>query len=307
MYRGYLENLNDLLEEQKISPSTQSFNFWYRYWKNALYDIIVHIFKWNTNGEIPNTEIEKILMRSGTIGITDKAPKNQGKLVAYFGNECGAPTLYFDMWKKYQVLSPKWSRVLTINKDIAVGWNTSTKMSAEALIHTVAVELAHTDVSIINYLINSREKSVPIAGSKAQLKELEKYRENLSNGAVTPIYSPAMKLSDFKTIPSSGTANLAELFEFKRNTIELFLQNVGIKTSHEKKGNMIEEEVSANDRLLIFNTEDMFERRKDLRDAVNNLFGRNWTVEKDEALNYDLDVKGVGLNGYQSQQTVESK
>ena len=307
MYRGYLENLYDMTKGKKISASSQSFSFWYRYWKNILFGMVIHIFKWDTQGEVPNTEIEKIMMSNGTIGATNKAPKMNGKVAVYYGNETGAPTSYFDMRKQYQVESPGWSKVLTINKDIVVGWNNSLKMSMEALIHTAAVELAHTDVSILNYMINSREKSVPIAGNKQQLAELQKYRENLSNGSVTPIYSKGMAMVDFVTAPSSSNSDLSELFEFKKNTIEMFLQNIGVKTNHEKKANLIEDEVSANDSLLVFNTEDMMARREEFRDNVNKLFGRNWKFEKSKSLNYDLDVKGVGLNEDKLKQSMETE
>lgn len=296
MYKGYLENLYDTTKGKKISASSQSFSFWYKYWKNALFNMAIHIFEFDTQGEVPNTEIEKILMSNGTIGATDKMPRSKGKIVVFYGNETGEPTYYFDMWKDYQVVSPKWSKVLKINRDVVVGWNNSTKMSIEGLIHTTAVELAHTDVSILNYMINSREKSVPIAGNRQQLEELKKYRENLSNGAVTPIYSKGMAMVDFVTAPSSSTSDLSELFEFKRNTLEMFLQNIGVKTNHEKKANLIEDEVSANDSLLVFNTEDMLARRQEFVDNVNKLFGRKWTVKKSKSLNYNLDAKGVGLN-----------
>ena len=48
-------------------------------------------------------------------------------------------------------------------------------------------------------------------------------------------------------------------------------------------------------------------RREEFRDNVNKLFGRNWKFEKSKSLNYDLDVKGVGLNGYKHKQSMETE
>lgn len=287
MYQGYLELYGQANSNQKrLASGSQSFSFWYRYWKNNLFEQTVHIFVWDTNNEIPNTEIEKITMWNGTSGVTDKYKNSKGHMGVFNGVNCGKPTIYFDLWQDYQIISPLDSRILKINKDVVMIMNNSCKTSVEPLIHTFAVLLAHTDVSIINKLINAREKAVPIAGSKSQLRALENYRSDLANGKVTPIYDPALSFVDFKTIPSSNDMNLAELQEFKRTTLEMFLNAIGIKTSHEKKGNMIEEEVAANDSLIVFNIDDMFNCRKTACDEINALFGRDWSVKKSECIDY---------------------
>lgn len=297
MYQGYLELYGQNNEKKRLASGSQSFSFWYRYWKNQLFELCVHLFIWDTQDEIPNTEIEKIVMWGGTCGLTNKYRASKGRMGAFNGENCGKPTIYYDLWQDYQIHCPTGSRVLKINKYIVMLMNNSCKGSIEPLIHSFAVLLAHTDVSIINKLINAREKAVPIAGSKSQLRALENYRNDLANGKVTPIYDPALSFVDFKTMPSSNDMNLAELQEFKRGTMEMFLNMIGVKTSHEKKGNMIAEEVAANDTMLVFNIDDMFACRQKACEEVNALFDRNWSVKKSDCIDYEKILNDMMKEG----------
>lgn len=287
MYMNYLDTLAKTANQKRLAASSQTFSFWYKYWKQTLLERAVHVFTIDTEGEIPYRAVEKILLLNGSVGITDKYRGSKGKLAAFFGENCGDVTAYYDLYKDYAFNSPVDSRVLRVNKDIIMGWNNSTKTSIEPMLHTFAVLLAHTDVSIINKLINSREKSVAVAGNKTQLQSLQNYRNDLANGKVTPIYDPALSFVDFKTFPSSSDMNLLELEEFKKSTLDMFLNFIGVKTNIEKKGNLIEAEANANDSMLIFNLEDMGECWQKLVDEVNEKYGRNWTLRKSEAIDYE--------------------
>lgn len=289
MYVGYIDNLAKTSNQKRLAASSQTFTFWYKYWKNALLEKAIHTRTIDTKGEIPFRATEKILLLNGTVGCTDKYRGSKGKLAVFYGENCGDTTAYYDLYKDYSYNSPIDSRVLKVNKDIVMGWNNSTKSSAEPLFHTFAVLLAHADVSIINKLINSREKSVAIAGNKAQLTALQNYRNDLANGKVTPIYDPALAFVDFKTFPSTNDMSLQELQEFKKDTLNMFLNWIGVKTSIEKKGNLIADEVAANDSLLMFNLEDMDDCWQKFVDDVNAMFGRNWEFKKSKHLNYEKD------------------
>ena len=49
---------------------------------------------------------------------------------------------------------------------------------------------------------------------------------------------------------------------------------------------MIEEEVAANDSMLLLNLNDMLAARQKGCEAVNSLFGTNWSVDVAEELKY---------------------
>lgn len=287
MYMNYLDILSKTANQRRLAASSQTFTFWYKYWKQTLLEKAIHVFTVDTQGEIPFRAVEKILLLNGSVGITDKYRGSKGKLAAFFGENCGETTAYYDLYKDFSYNSPVDSRVLRVNKDIVMGWNNSTKTSIEPMLHTFAVLLAHTDVSIINKLINCREKSVAIAGNKTQLQSLQNYRNDLANGKVTPIYDPALSFVDFKTFPSTADMSLSELETFKKDTINLFLNFIGVKTNIEKKGNLIEAEANANDSMLVFNLEDMEECWQKLVDDVNEKYGRNWELRKSKAIDYE--------------------
>lgn len=294
MYNNYLDLVAKSANQKRLAAGSQSFSFWYKYWKQTLLEKVIHVFTIDTKCEIPFRQVEKILLLNGSVGITDKYRGSKGRLAAFYGENCGEVTVYYDLYKDFSYNSPVDSRVLRVNKDIIMGWNNSTKTGVEPLLHTFAVILAHADVSIINKLINSREKSVAIAGSKAQLQSLQNYRNDLANGKVAPIYDPALSFVDFKTFPSASDLSLSELEEFKKDTINMFLNFIGVKTNVEKKGNLIEAEANANDSMLIFNLEDMEECWQKLVDDVNEKYGRNWELKKSKAIDYersDVDVE----------------
>ena len=80
------------------------------------------------------------------------------------------------------------------------------------------------------------------------------------------------------------------------NTLEGFYNAIGVRTTWKKKGNMIQEEIQANDSMVLLNISDMLESRKRGCEMVNNLFGTNWTVEKVSILEYKEEGENEQTN-----------
>ena len=59
---------------------------------------------------------------------------------------------------------------------------------------------------------------------------------------------------------------------------------------------MIQEEIQANDSMVLLNISDMLESRKRGCEMVNNLFGTNWTVEKVSILEYKEEGENEQTN-----------
>lgn len=286
-YLSSFDSMAQSITGKRLGASAQSLQFWYKYWKAALYEKTLNLFVWDTQGEIPAKEIEKLLLVGGIVCVTDKYRGSKGKLAVFNATFADGVTVYYDLFKNVAFNSPIDSRILTINKNCVAGFNNSTFQGIEALLHSYAILLAHTEVTIINKLINEREKYVATGASRKDVEIWRNYRQSLVSGAVGSLQDRGLQSIDIKSFPNSSNMSLSELFDFKRSTIEMFLNSIGIRTSHEKKGNMIEEEISANDSMLIFNISDMEECREQLRDDVNKMYSKNWTVKKNDCLNYD--------------------
>lgn len=268
--------LNDL------SKKTGSYAECYEFWSNALFERALRLFKWGT-GETPSHEIEKIIMLQGHVGI---APF-KGLATPFYGQFSGAPTVYYDMFDKYTVNSPIYTKALEVGKSVVVIWQNSLRSSIYPLVHRYAVMLAHTEVSLVNTLINGRDSGgVPIASTEAAKTAIEQYRNSLCNGQVLSIHDPAFSTVEFKGINKNTALNIKELIEVRENLINGFYHDIGIKTAWNKKGNMIVEEVNADDSMLLLNLSDMLYFRQKGCDEVNKLFGVNWTVELNPVIDY---------------------
>ena len=76
--------------------------------------------------------------------------------------------------------------------------------------------------------------------------------------------------------------------------MDSFYNDIGVKTGYSKKGNMIQEEVEANDSMLLLNISDMLDSRKKGVEKVNAMYGTNWSVKLAEGL--EINRKGSEEN-----------
>lgn len=297
-YTGYVTDMMANFKKTKITIASQSLQYWYKYYKTNLFERILALFEWDTHGDIPDRQIEKILMLNGMICGTDIFKRRRrDELFVYPCTFAGSPTVYYDLYKSVAYSCPLDSGILEINKKCVVGFNTSTHQSVEPILHTFAIILAHAQVTIINKLINEREKYVACGSSDKDIEMWRQYRNSLVSGAVSSMMDKGFQSIDIKTFPSMSGMSILEIQEFIRNTIEMFLQMFGIKTVHEKKGNMIVDEVDANDSMLIFNLVDSSTCREEFRDGMNKMYKHDWSFKKQECIDYkivDRMVEGEG-------------
>lgn len=304
---SYLENIASNKSLAKMAKSGGNFNAAHTYWMNVLFERTVRLFVWNGPDEdgIPQKEIETALMIGGMCGITNKYKK---KLAAFNGYYAGTPTVYYDRFEDFSVHSPVYSGVLKVGKQVAVIENNSVRNSVMPLVNKYASLLAHCDVTLINVLINMRDKTIPVASTAAEKTALENYRNSLCNGKVVPILDPAFSMAKFITVPNTDNSQLKDLMETRRDLLNAFYNDIGVKTSWNKKGNMISEEVEANDSMLLLNLNDMLAARQKGVEMVNEMYGTNWTVDISPELKYnDIEKEENEDEESESTESVETE
>lgn len=275
--------------KNRFLKENTTFSAGYDYWKELLFERAVRLFVWEGTGDVPPKEIEFALMLNGSAGVTDKY---QGKLAVFNGNLSGRPTVYYDEFKVYNVHSPVYSGNLQIDKEVIVINNNACRNSIAPLVSRYAIMLSHIETSLVNTLINGRDSGgIPIASTTAQKSAIEDYRNSLCNGKVTSILDPAFSGVQFIGVDSNSTLGVTELMEARQNTLASFYADLGVKTAREKKGNMITEEVNANDSMLLLNLSDMLHNRQEGAKKINEMFGTEWTVEIAEELKYNEGVE----------------
>ena len=294
----YLHNyFNNNKNAKSLSKTSGTFEAGYDYWVEVLFERAMRLFVWKNTDKTPAKEIESTLMLNGTVGIA----KYKNNLVAFNGAFGGAPTVYYDEFKKYNVYSPVYSASLDVDKNVVVMDNNAMRNSIYPLVHRYAIMLSHVEVSLVNTLINGRDSGgIPIASTEAQKQSIENYRNALCNGKVSAILDPAFSGVQFLGINKNTTLSIKDLIEVRENLLNSFYHDIGVKTAWNKKGNMIIQEVQADEGMLLLNLSDMLNSRKIGAENVNKMFGTNWSVDIAEEIRYTLNEEGGVENVEQS-------
>lgn len=290
----------DTKEGKKISTlarESTTFNAGYEYWRDVLFERVMRLFVWeNTDNNkdeklnIKPKEIEQRLLLAGHCGITKINAMNvRNELTAMYGTFHGV-TKYLDERSEYTVRCPIYSGNRKIGKDIVVIDNNSIRNPIYPLIHHYAVLLAHTEVTLVNALVNARDAGgVPVASTEKQKTSIEQYQGKIYNGqygvvtdlgALGVVYAGA----DRKTQQSLG-----EIMETREKIIKSFYSDIGVRSAFEKRNNTVQAEVEADTSLLLLNISDMIDSRQKGAEKVNKMFGTNWTCHIAEEIDYSME------------------
>lgn len=266
----------------KLSKGACTYNALYGYWRELLFERVMRLFVWES--DVEQKEIEQRLIIAGHCGIT-KLPRKK-ELTAMFGTFYGV-TEYFDEFKNYTVHCPIYAGTRTIGKDIAIISNNAERNPVLPLIHHYAQLLAHAEVTFINVLINARDNNgIPIVSTERQKQAVRQYQGKKFNGQYDAIADPGALGVNFTQQTTLNSSLYKEMWETRNNILKEFYSDIGVKAAFEKQSNTIDAEVRSNDSLLLLNIKDMLEYRKRGCEAVNKLYGTNWSVKVSDEINY---------------------
>ena len=162
----------------KLDRSSCTYKVKYAYWRDNLFERVMKLFVWEDTGDLKPKEIEQRLILKGHCGIA----KYKGELTAFYGSFYGV-TKYNDEWTDYIVCCPIYTASKKIGTEVIVIDNNSLRNPTFELVHHYATMLAHTEVSLINCLINSRDSGgVPIASTEKQKASIKEYQNQIFNG-----------------------------------------------------------------------------------------------------------------------------
>jgi hypothetical protein len=266
----------------KLSKGACTYNALYGYWREQLFERVMRLFVWES--DVEQKEIEQRLIIAGHCGIT-KLPRKKD-LTAMFGTFYGV-TEYFDEFKNYTVHCPIYAGTRTIGKDVAIISNNAERNPVLPLIHHYAQLLAHAEVTFLNILINARDNSgIPIVSTERQKQAVLQYQGKKFNGQYSAIADPGALGVNYTQQTTLNSSLYKEMWETRNNILKEFYSDIGVKAAFEKQSNTIDAEVRSNDSLLLLNIKDMLEYRKRGCEAVNKLYGTNWSVKVSDEINY---------------------
>lgn len=267
----------------------------FNYWIEVLTQRACRLFEWKgLPDSCPPFEVEERYILQGYCIFSDKP---FGELTAFFGAPSNLTGRYFDVPLEVTYNSPSDSGSFEVGSDCIFGRNTAFLNAVLPIIEYYALLLANIDTSFFFALINDRQKGgVPTASTRSAIDTIKNYRRSLMIGKFMPIYDPAFTQVKFMPTDLHNASNLSEYTEIVQDTLNRFYNDIGVKTSKEKKGNMIAEEVNANSAMLLLNIGDMLEQRRKTADDLNKKYNLNVTVdicdEIKSAINFEKENGG---------------
>lgn len=248
-------------------------NYFYSFYRGQLFERLMQLFVYKGWMPYPQRELEKRLLRSGIVA--EVADPICG-LMATYGSLSGV-TEYYDMFKFVTYGNPvAKGGTLTIGKNAVVCYNNSTMLSVNAFIDRYASLLAHIDLSIRCAAINLRAQDILISGNEATRDTLDAWYSKLYNGSTSAILDKKffnMNESVVNLAHSGATTPLTELLSSHTEIMRAFYRDIGVRFTKDKKSNMIVDEVTSDEQLLLFNIDDMLQCRRDFCEEHNRVFG----------------------------------
>ena len=279
----------------KLARESCTFNAFYEYWRDQLFERIMRLFVWENTYRLEDNkvvgvkpkEIEQRLLLQGHCGIS--ILEGETELTAFFGNYYGVGK-YLDEKPNYMIRCPIYSGSRTIGDDIVVIDNNSLRNPSYDLVHHYALLLAHNEVTLIDIMVNARDAGgIPVAATEKQKQSIQQYQAKVFNGQygiVTDIGNIGINYvgTDRKT-----TQSVEDVYMTRKQLLNSFYSDIGVRSAFEKRSNSVEAEVEADTSLLLLNLADMIDARQKGCEAVNDMYGTNWTVHIAEEIDYGTE------------------
>lgn len=272
----------------------------YTFYLKMLYEKCLGMFKYyNMPKSLPAEEIEKRLMWYGFCGVFNH--KKFG-IVCADGGLSGVDLYYRPTTFVYAqpVLG---SDQLKINDECVIIYNTQSDVinpyGFNELIRRYARMLADVDASIEIQIINSRATKLNSVADDLTAKAVNNAMEAIEAGENYTVNQNSIidrwQTKDWNT---AHPEQIEKLLDAKQCILNSFLEEIGVKSINAKRERMITNEVSADNQLLMVNTDDLLYKRKMGVKQINDMFGTDIKVELNDTydISKNITMLGGGLN-----------
>ena len=255
---------------------------YFRYWRDNLFERLMRLFIWDNTGNLEPKEIEERLYMAGHCGIA----QYENELTAFFGSFFG-PTKYYDEYTGYNVHCPVYSNTYKIGDDIVIISNNALKNPSLEHVTHYAQLLAQCEVTLLKQFIEARDcGGVPIAQNEKAKQSILKYQKDMYLGKISCITDMAGIGVEYLGADRKSALNIDDVWNVRKNLLKSFYSDIGVRASFDKKSNAVVDEITSDSSMLLYNVSDMLEERKKGAEAVNEMFGTNWTVRLSDEIDY---------------------
>lgn len=266
----------------------------FRYWYYKLLNYVLGIFKWEGLPEsLPWREVETNLMITGhCVFFEDK-----GELVTDITTLTGFDKYYRPTKAVFgNALIP--FKALTFGENSEVVYNNRIQGSIlrkqdvdgglNSFLRRYARMLADIESTISIYTVNCRLQSYPTAQNQQMATALEDFNARTQIGEMA-VLTDSSYLESFRNVMLTQTRTRDTLNDFliaRDKILATFFREIGVKMEQEqKKAQLTEDEVTADEQLLLIDLNDMIQERMEGIERVNKHFGTSISVSIDPAYN----------------------
>ena len=271
-----------------VADVAEGFNYWYY----KLLNYCLGIYKYSgLPDSLPAREIAMNLILTGHAVIFKDAG---GDLVT-------AKTVLFGFNKYYEPINATYGNVKMKSRTLNIGFdsevifltriqgNVFTQQAVDSGLATYikryARQLADMESSINIYAVNTRFTSFPVGSTDQVRQSLEQFYDRIALGDRAVITDNRI-LEAFRNVDIVGTRGqdrINDLLIARDKILSMFFREIGVKfVQEQKKAQLTEDEVVADEQLLLLNVRDMLDVQREGIEKVNKLFGTNIAVEISE-------------------------
>lgn len=267
---------------------------------------MLNMFVWEGLPEsLPDWAIEKSLIMTGKVGITNDKEKGLTAYVGEYGGNLNPYGIGDTFVGTYIGDTTSHNRI--VGSDCVVGWNNKLGISDLHMIQRYSNFLSETDTSILIQLLNSRLTKLPVAENESEKRQIEECFNAIKRGEIKAITKKFQNLDGSTNINALQITDprdieyMQDLSRFydemrKRSSIELLGIDI---TSKDKKAQTSSDEVNAYSMYTKVTLNDKLTSRKKLADEINALFGTEISVDLNEF--YKEELKNVISGNYESE------
>lgn len=275
------------------------------YWFYKLLNYTLGIFQYEGLPEsLPAREILVNLILTGhAVIFLDK-----GELVT-------AKTVLYDFDKYYRPTMATFGNVKMFSKNLKLGvdseviyltriqgnilTNQAVDSGLSTFIKRYARLLSDIESSIDIQLINRRAASFPVAGNDQVKASIENFFNRLAVGERAVITDDVI-IEAFRNVDITGRVSddrINDLLIARDKIFSMFFRDIGVKFQQEqKRAQLTEDEVTADEQLLLLNISDMLEVQREGLDRVNQMFNTDIRVAVNPAYDRARFTGGGGKN-----------
>lgn len=279
---GYLRDLGEPFKSGKptLKPALE-------YWTEQLFSIVEKLFTWD-GIDFKQKELETRLILLGRVGVV----KINNEIIPVRADGLNGLTYYPDEFKYFNwcTVNGKQGRA-SIDKDAVLIDNNALRNPTMDIVRRYSLILAHTEVTLLNALINGRSNKTLVASSQKMAESIRQYQDKIINGSNDAIVDPSfIGLNVLDQANGQNSLNyIKQLYDIRQSLLYSFYEDLGIKKNQQKRERLVSDEVAADTMLLKLNLKDMYDSRVLGCNKVNELFDTSWSVK----CNIDYDGNGV--------------